>query len=229
MCQNKVIDYNIMVKSKYTDLFILKKENFLKISITYKEIIQQFLQNSLNNYLFFLDQKQELEDKICEKLTIRNQSMLDYEALVDVNTRNLNFNSQASLQHNPSFNRINKLQQIPQVEENNNENDSENNNFTSNENNLNSGSEENVNHNQAYSVSILDSNMKKLIKAIKENSFLFKDILERINPLIRQYKTSNSDYEKRNCFEELQDIIQQHLKEVDLENNEPKSEESNEE
>lgn len=71
MCQNKIIDYNIQVKSKYSELYILKKDYFLRISITFKEIIKKFLHDSLVNYLCFLEEKQILENKIQTKYNLK--------------------------------------------------------------------------------------------------------------------------------------------------------------
>ena len=43
MCLNKQLTYNIKVKSRICELFILKKDDFLKLSVNFKDFIEKFI------------------------------------------------------------------------------------------------------------------------------------------------------------------------------------------
>lgn len=203
MCQNKIIDYNIQVKSKYAELFLLKKENFLKISITFKEIIQQFLHNSLINHLLFLEQKEELEEKIREKMTIRNKSLMDYETIVEMNNskNDAEIDKLASL--NPQRSIVFTKEQL--IDKEDVEADLQ--------------QRQNSNNNKEVD-SVLDNNMSKLLTAVRNNNFLFTEIKEQISKLVKAYSSTANDYAKRNIFEELQELIRKHLEDFKDENEE---------
>jgi hypothetical protein len=51
MCLNTLLMYNIKVKTKACELFVFKKEDFLKVSMRYREFIHKFLQKSLMIFL----------------------------------------------------------------------------------------------------------------------------------------------------------------------------------
>jgi hypothetical protein len=55
MCLSLSLAYNIIVKSRNCELFVLKKEDFLKISMRYREYIHKFLQRSLMVYMRYND------------------------------------------------------------------------------------------------------------------------------------------------------------------------------
>lgn len=67
MCLNDKLSHNIKIKSRTAELYILKKEDFLRLSVNFKDIIQLFLHNSLLKYVKFNDEKKkiikEYEDK----------------------------------------------------------------------------------------------------------------------------------------------------------------------
>ena len=51
MCLNKRLFYNIRVKSRICDLLILRKPDFLKLSVNYKSFTERFLKRSLTRYI----------------------------------------------------------------------------------------------------------------------------------------------------------------------------------
>lgn len=51
MCLNKRLFYNIRVKSRICDLLVLRKTDFLKLSVNYKSFTEKFLKRSLYKYL----------------------------------------------------------------------------------------------------------------------------------------------------------------------------------
>lgn len=53
MCLNKKLIYNIKIKSKICEMFILKKVDFLKLSVNHRDHIEAFLNLSINKYLQF--------------------------------------------------------------------------------------------------------------------------------------------------------------------------------
>ncbi len=63
MLKNKPIDYFISISSKYSEMFVLKKEDFLKAFMTYKIEIQNILKDSHKLYNEFLKSKRRIETK----------------------------------------------------------------------------------------------------------------------------------------------------------------------
>ena len=57
MCLNETLSYSVKVKSRVCEIFILKKDDFLKTSINFKDIIENFLQISLLKYLKLSNEK----------------------------------------------------------------------------------------------------------------------------------------------------------------------------
>ena len=53
MCLNEKLTFNIKIKSRNCELFVLKKNDFLRLSVNFKEFIENFLHKSLMIYLKF--------------------------------------------------------------------------------------------------------------------------------------------------------------------------------
>jgi hypothetical protein len=79
MCLDKKLCYNIKIKSRMCEMYIIKKGDFLKISINFKDIIEEFLKTSLCQYLRLMkdieniinqydicDDNDKIEDRIIE-------------------------------------------------------------------------------------------------------------------------------------------------------------------
>jgi hypothetical protein len=60
MCLNEKLSYNIKVKSRTCELFVLKKNDFLRLSVNFKDFIEVFLHKSLMIYLKFNEEKKRL-------------------------------------------------------------------------------------------------------------------------------------------------------------------------
>ena len=60
MCLNEKLSHNIKVKSRQCELFLLKKNDFLKMSVNFPEQIEKFLNISLLKYLRFNDEKKKI-------------------------------------------------------------------------------------------------------------------------------------------------------------------------
>lgn len=60
MCLNEKLTFNIKVKSRSCELFVLKKNDFLRLSVNFKEFIENFLHKSLMIYLKFNEDKKKL-------------------------------------------------------------------------------------------------------------------------------------------------------------------------
>ena len=67
MCLNEKLSYNIKVKSRNCELFVLKKNDFLRLSVNFKEFIEKFLQKSLMKYLRFNEEKKKILKSIDDK------------------------------------------------------------------------------------------------------------------------------------------------------------------
>ena len=116
MCLNERIKYNIKIKSRKCDMFILKNEDFLKISVNYSSYIEEFLYNSLIRYLNFNEIMQK-EIRRFEK--IWNTNIKTYDRNEEQNkifkqlTKNTNLKFSTTLKMNDTLlNENNKTKQI---------------------------------------------------------------------------------------------------------------------
>jgi hypothetical protein len=73
MCLNEKLTYNIKVKSRYSELYVLKKNDFLKLSVNFKDFIEMFLQKSLSIYLRFTELKTKVVSQVEEMQQIQNE------------------------------------------------------------------------------------------------------------------------------------------------------------
>ena len=69
MCLNEKLSFNIKIKSRNCELFVLKKNDFLRLSVNFKEFIESFLHKSLMKYLKFNEEK--------------NKMMKEFDSLMD--------------------------------------------------------------------------------------------------------------------------------------------------
>ena len=60
MCLNEKLTVNIKIKSRNCELFVLKKNDFLRLSVNFKEFIESFLHSSLMKYLKFNEEKNKM-------------------------------------------------------------------------------------------------------------------------------------------------------------------------
>ena len=60
MCLSEKLKYSIKIKSRNCELFVLKKNDFLKLSVNYKEFIEKFLYKSLMIFLRFVNEKKRI-------------------------------------------------------------------------------------------------------------------------------------------------------------------------
>ena len=60
MCLNEKLTFNIKIKSRNCELFVLKKNDFLRLSVNFKEFIESFLHKSLMKYLKFNEEKNQM-------------------------------------------------------------------------------------------------------------------------------------------------------------------------
>ena len=59
-CLNEKLSFNIKIKSRNCELFVLKKNDFLRLSVNFKEFIESFLHKSLMKYLKFNEEKNQM-------------------------------------------------------------------------------------------------------------------------------------------------------------------------
>lgn len=60
MCLNEKLTYDIKIKSKNCELFVMKKNDFLRLSVNFQEFIGKFLHKSLMKYLKFTEEKNKI-------------------------------------------------------------------------------------------------------------------------------------------------------------------------
>jgi CRP-like cAMP-binding protein len=60
MCLNEKLSFNIKIKSRNCELFVLKKNDFLRLSVNFKEFIESFLHKSLMKYLKCNEEKNQM-------------------------------------------------------------------------------------------------------------------------------------------------------------------------
>ena len=73
MCLNEKLTHNIKVKSRNCELFVLKKNDFLRLSVNFKDYIESFLQKSLLKYLRFTEEKTKIINRMEEIQRIENE------------------------------------------------------------------------------------------------------------------------------------------------------------
>jgi hypothetical protein len=60
MCLNEKLEYDVKIKSRSCELFVLKKNDFLRLSVNFKEFIENFLYKSLMKFLKFSDIRKKM-------------------------------------------------------------------------------------------------------------------------------------------------------------------------
>ena len=73
MCLNEKLTHNIKVKSRSCELFVLKKNDFLRLSVNFKDYIEKFLQKSLLIYLRFTEIKAKIIEQMNELKNMENE------------------------------------------------------------------------------------------------------------------------------------------------------------
>ena len=71
MCLNEKLRFSIKVRSRSCELFVLKKNDFLRLSVNFKEFIESFLQKSLMIYLKYNEERKKLiaeEEAMMDKI-----------------------------------------------------------------------------------------------------------------------------------------------------------------
>jgi hypothetical protein len=87
MCNNEKLTHYVKVKSRNAELFLFKKNDFLKLSFNYKEFVNNFLQRSIVLYIKFNDEKK----KAIKEYEIQNHmkpSVFKDEKLGDIKEEN---------------------------------------------------------------------------------------------------------------------------------------------
>lgn len=91
MLLNKQLTFNIKVKSRNCELFVLKKHDFLKLSVNYNEFIQKFLKKALNKYIKFIDtqnnrfnEMQDIQDGISGDQLDNQEDKQDLEMIDEI-------------------------------------------------------------------------------------------------------------------------------------------------
>lgn len=114
MFQNNPIDYNIKVKSKYVSILCLSKEDFIKLSISYKEEIEDFLNKSIKNYMLIKKEKDIREEEEKELNLLKIKSFNDKVNKSNDNSFNVseNFdeNEEKNIKHNSLISNMNKIE-----------------------------------------------------------------------------------------------------------------------
>jgi hypothetical protein len=64
MCLNKQLAYNIKVKSRVCELFVLKKDDFLRLSVNFKDFIEKFLKKSLYKFLKLIEDLNDIVNNL---------------------------------------------------------------------------------------------------------------------------------------------------------------------
>jgi hypothetical protein len=95
MCLSEKLQYNIKVKSRNCELFVLKKNDFLRLSVNFKDFIEKFLYKSLMIYLRFTNEKkrimkliEESNSHLSSKIKKENQNENDELERIDEEIEN---------------------------------------------------------------------------------------------------------------------------------------------
>ena len=79
MCLNEKLTFNIKIKSRNCELFVLKKNDFLRLSVNFKEFIENFLHKSLMKYLKFNEEKNKMIKEFDALMNITENSQDEEE------------------------------------------------------------------------------------------------------------------------------------------------------
>lgn len=77
MCLNEKLLFNIKIKSRNCELFVLKKNDFLRLSVNFKEFIESFLHKSLMKYLKFNEDKKKMIEEFETLMNVSERSEND--------------------------------------------------------------------------------------------------------------------------------------------------------
>lgn len=59
MCLNKKLRYSIKVKSRFAELFTLKKNDFLCLGVNFRDFIEKFLKDSLKLFMCYNEERKK--------------------------------------------------------------------------------------------------------------------------------------------------------------------------
>lgn len=64
MCLGEKLTYSIKIKSKNCELYVMQKNDFLRLTVNYKQFIEYFLHKSFMRYLKFTEEKNQMIKEI---------------------------------------------------------------------------------------------------------------------------------------------------------------------
>jgi hypothetical protein len=167
MCLNEKLTYNIKVKSRNCELFVLKKNDFLRLSVNFKEFIEKFLQKSLMKYLRFNEEKKKIYKSINEKYLNSeglNKSKSDNNSSLEIVDENENEDKSEDDSNSEinSSSRVNSEENSDIIKENNEENEGESSNEDDNLNTYinNQNKKENLNENNKKNIGLKQGKKK---------------------------------------------------------------------
>jgi hypothetical protein len=189
MCLNEKLTYNIKVKSRNCELFVLKKNDFLRLSVNFKEFIEKFLQKSLMKYLRFNEEKKKIfksiDDKYLNSVGL-NKSKSDNNSSLEIVDENddENKSEEYSINESNSSSAVKSEDDSYMIKENNEEyeggssNDNKNSNIKEkyiNNHNHNHNQKDNLNENNKKNIILKQGKNKKPFGSL-ENSNEIKSI-----------------------------------------------------
>ena len=100
MCLNEKLTFNIKIKSRNCELFVLKKNDFLRLSVNFKEFIENFLHKSLMKYLKFNEEKNKMIKEFETLMNKANNKNKEKEKEKEKDEDKKSNNSDKSSNHN---------------------------------------------------------------------------------------------------------------------------------
>ena len=195
MCLNEKLSYNIKIKSRNCELFLLKKSNFLKLSVNFKEFIENFLQKSLMKYLKFNEEK--------------NKMIKEFEDLMNsTDNKNLkNDNNDKNLISNDEDSFSNDIEEKSKSKSNERNDENNSNNNDKEKNKL-------IENDEKEKTISIDKDDKKQSISSKENNF-FKRQKTNLGPTLEKKITYNPNIKQNDLNINVDNLINEDDKEND--------------
>lgn len=212
MCLGEKLTINIKIKSRSCELFVLKKSDFLRVSVEYKEYIDLFLKESLFHYLQFEERKKQMiqeAERIMEKKHQKKKKKEELNEKVKgkidmsdakTNTKRINLN----LKDEKNKISSNISNEIPNI-------DLSFKKASLMPNNINTGKKDNENNDNEIDSKGNQFNEKinRIIEALKANKTNFESLEEDPLELLEQLKKENSVDKKKIIINKINKIFTQ--------------------
>jgi len=198
MCLNEKLDYNIKVKSRNCELYVLKKNNFLSLSVNYKEFFDSFMRRSLVLYSRFNYNKKRIMKNLEEENVHVQENVKKRNKKLQEENKNFEYKTSEEREEDSSENsseefdnKSNEKSQNYFLSSNDNENDKEKDNHSEKKDSYCSSSQSNSSNSKSITISKPYSlNLKQQFKNSEKMGNFSPEKSTLMSPFINNSKKS---------------------------------------